>query len=133
MRLPPLPRPLAKKDALRADAVPLVGLLQNDKEFNAPLFQRRYVWSKDQLQRFWRDLDAILDSEDTSTFLGAIVLEDVSSGLAFDPASYWVIDGQQRITTAYLTLCAIANTCKAAGREDFASDWAIKRWPDQIV
>ncbi|MEX2238867.1 MAG: DUF262 domain-containing HNH endonuclease family protein [Dehalococcoidia bacterium] len=114
-------------DKLEAAPITLHDLLEGEKEFRAPVFQRRYVWAKKHLDTLWEDIDAILDGEDARRFLGALVLQDRSSGLAFAPKSYWMVDGQQRITTLYLTLLAIARSAERNGDVELA-DQIVKRY-----
>ena len=108
-------------DRLEAEASNLGDLLDSEKEFWSPLFQRLYVWGKEELDRLWQDIDEIIDGEDSSRFLGAIVFQDRSSHLPFAPRSYWIIDGQQRVTTLYLILCAIAEFAEKNGNTSFAT------------
>ena len=93
---------------LAAGPVTLLQLLQSEREYHSPLFQRQYVWSDSQIAALWKDIDEILDESESSKFLGAIVLETRRAGLAFEPTSYWIIDGQQRLTTLYLILLCVA-------------------------
>jgi hypothetical protein len=88
-----------------------------------PLYQRPYVWGKDdRWVPLWEDITAVLEHQTdpdlagtpSSHFLGAIVLEqqDTAPGQATE---YLVIDGQQRLTTLQLLLAAAANR---AARDD---------------
>src|ERR1700682_3034420 len=106
---------------LEAGAVNLNQLFMGEKRFLAPIFQRWYVWGRDQLDKLWSDLDAVLDGEDTARFLGALVLQDQSSGLAFEPQVYWIVDGQQRLTTLFLLLFAITEEAEALNNQVLAS------------
>jgi len=49
------------------------------------------------------------------------VFDNESASTSNAPGSYWVIDGQQRLTTLYLSLCALALVAREAGDHD-ASD-----------
>ncbi|KAA9130328.1 DUF262 domain-containing protein [Marinihelvus fidelis] len=87
--------------------------LTYDKFFNKqrrvsiPLFQRRYVWSKKNLDQLLDDISAIQDSQDSARFLGTVVA--VSRPGSFgDYEEVEVVDGQQRLTTVYLFLAAIS-------------------------
>ena len=93
---------------LAAGPVTLLLLLQSEREYHSPLFQRQYVWGESQLSVLWKDIDEILEGSESSKFLGAIVLETRRTGLAFEPTSYWIIDGQQRLTTLYSILICVA-------------------------
>jgi uncharacterized protein with ParB-like and HNH nuclease domain len=113
------------KKPLEADPRIPLELFDSEKQLMAPLFQRRYVWQKQQLDQLWEDIDAVLDGEDDARFLGAIVLVDKSSGKSFEPRSYWIIDGQQRITTLYLMLLAIARIAIENGQSELAENTVV--------
>jgi|TARA_B100001971_G_C18211844_1_gene551233 uncharacterized protein with ParB-like and HNH nuclease domain len=44
-----------------------------------PLYQRQYVWDKEQLSDLWDDIDALLDGQAEVRFLGALVLKQIES------------------------------------------------------
>lgn len=82
------------------------------KDFYAvPAFQREYVWQDEQVRTLLEDaFDALFDENgspiDTEYFIGSIVAyreNDV----------FQLIDGQQRVTTLYIALCAIRDTLQA--------------------
>ena len=110
------------RDELKATDANLKGLLEGDKVYQAPLLQRRYVWGRKELDELWDDIDQIMAGIDKSRFLGAVVLQDRSSGLAFEPQTYWIIDGQQRLTTLYVLLLAIAILAEGRRNRRLASD-----------
>lgn len=76
--------------------------------YHAPLFQRRYVWGQREFDQLWGDIEAVADGVVKTRFLGAMVLENVSSGLPGRTAEYLIVDGQQRLTTLFLLLVAVA-------------------------
>lgn len=66
-----------------------------------PLFQRRYVWSKRELTRMFEEIQSVVEHENASRFLGAVIaVRRVTNPSQPDP--YEVVDGQQRLTTLYL-------------------------------
>jgi len=65
-----------------------------------PRFQRPYSWEKDQVAEFWND--SIIDSE-SDYFIGSIVVYKK------DDEVYGIVDGQQRLTTITMILCALRN------------------------
>ncbi|WP_328306854.1 DUF262 domain-containing protein [Actinomycetospora sp. NBC_00405] len=99
--------------------------------YEIPTFQRPYVWNEeDQWQPLWDDVvrvaEAILDADDDETiaqiaphFLGAVVIKNVAVN-AGDIQRFWVIDGQQRLTTLQIVLDAAALVVGELGREDDA-------------
>lgn len=112
---------MARAKALEAGPVTLLEILQSKHEYTSPLFQRRYVWGKKEITKLWEDIDDVLDGQESSRFLGALVLEVKSSGLAFQVDSSWIIDGQQRLTTLYIALLKIAKLALELDRKDVAS------------
>jgi len=68
-----------------------------------PAFQREYVWKERQVGALLKDF--FTDSEASEIFyLGNIIVENESTG---SENHFNVIDGQQRLTTCLLILCAI--------------------------
>lgn len=73
----------------------------SDYFFVVPDYQREYVWkADDQVEQYLQDVDAEVDGQQ-SYFLGSIIVVKNKTG-KFD-----VIDGQQRLTTIVITLCAL--------------------------
>ena len=74
-----------------------------DYFFIVPDYQREYVWKVgDQVEQFLDDIDNEYDSSASvqkSYFIGSIIIVK-------DGVKYHVIDGQQRLTTIVLMLCA---------------------------
>lgn len=80
--------------------------------FLIPRFQRAYSWEGDHVSEFWTD---IIDNMSESYFIGSMVVYETGrSALA-------LVDGQQRLTTITILLCAIREGFKKLGREDFAN------------
>ena len=75
-----------------------------DYFFLVPDYQREYVWkADDQVEQFLTDIDNEYDEnadQQESYFIGSIIIVKNKN-------KYDVIDGQQRLTTITLTLCAI--------------------------
>lgn len=106
---------------LQAGPVTLLQLLKGEREYVSPLFQRQYVWGGKEIGQLWKDVDEILDGAESTRFLGALVLEVKTAGLAFQPDSTWIVDGQQRLTTLYLALLKIAQQADRAGAKELAT------------
>lgn len=66
-----------------------------------PFFQRAYVWNQDN----WEELLNTLSQESSSIFLGAVIFQKREKD-GSRVKSYAVIDGQQRLTTLSILLCA---------------------------
>ena len=79
-----------------------IGKLFNDF-YIVPSYQREYVWEDEHVKDFFEDIhnEFSEDGQSSDYFIGSIIVCEEQHGL------YEVIDGQQRITTAYILLCAI--------------------------
>ncbi|MFZ2642095.1 MAG: DUF262 domain-containing protein [Verrucomicrobiia bacterium] len=73
--------------------------------YSVPDYQREYVWQSEQVEQLLADIYGELNGADPEKapeyFIGSIVVCPGKDGV-FD-----LIDGQQRMTTLFLTLCAI--------------------------
>lgn len=103
-------------------AVSIDEIFNDQLILRSPLFQRHYVWGKDQIDTLWEDIDTILEEAAENKFLGAIVLQEYESGNARNPQAFWIIDGQQRLTTFYLLYLACVYIYSQNGEDDKASD-----------
>ena len=80
--------------------------------YTVPDFQREYVWDQSNVEKLMQDiLDEFYDEdgkliEGPEYFLGSIVACRNKDGI------FQLIDGQQRLTTIYLVLCAARDTIK---------------------
>ena len=80
-------------------------MLSHSSQFSIPPFQRPYSWKKKNFDQLFEDLLAIEAEEEDVHFMGAIILDRRPGGTS-DLTTYEVIDGQQRIATIYITICA---------------------------
>lgn len=80
-----------------------------------PDYQREYVWEGEQVEQLLADINAELASSEPSKapeyFIGSIVVCPGADGV-FD-----LIDGQQRMTTLFVTLCSIRDRLRQLGHE----------------
>ena len=88
-------------------------LLQGVKQYRVPIWQRQYTWRGEQHGQLWRDLlhqyDLLVTGGPPAAsghFLGSFVLAPVSAS-GSGVITLLVIDGQQRLTTLMLLLCAL--------------------------
>jgi hypothetical protein len=86
-----------------------------DYFFLVPDYQREYVWKPDdQVEQFIMDIDNEYDphaKEQKSYFLGSIIVVE-------NKGKYDVIDGQQRLTTIILALCAFRDLLSDSNLDD---------------
>ena len=77
--------------------------------FRIPVYQRKYEWTEEQVNKYFLDIENIaLNDEIEGHFLGTIVF--VKSSFPNMGSDYIIIDGQQRITTTFLFLKAVYNS-----------------------
>jgi hypothetical protein len=70
-----------------------------------PDYQREYVWTDKEVNRLLEDIDEQIDATSTREyFIGTILVSPTDQ-----KNHYEVIDGQQRLTTFFLLLCALKN------------------------
>jgi len=68
-----------------------------------PDYQREYVWTDKEINKLLEDIDNEIDGSSTGEyFIGTILVSPTNQKNHFD-----VIDGQQRLTTFFLILCAL--------------------------
>jgi len=71
--------------------------------YSIPDYQREYVWKEREVSQLLEDISEQLDgSSDAPYFIGMVLVSPKTVSNEFD-----VIDGQQRLTTFFLLLCAI--------------------------
>jgi uncharacterized protein with ParB-like and HNH nuclease domain len=103
---------------MRATKASVWDLFNGAKQYKVPLFQRPYVWSRQQWEQLWADVrdqyTLRFTPEHTSParFLGSIVVvREYEKNLD----KYIIIDGQQRITTISIILAVIRAFAREKG------------------
>lgn len=89
-------------------AVSIQELLQGNATFRVPRFQRNYAWKKDRVDALWSDItenfmlfrDNPDHAPDAEYLLGSVVLVKGNK-----PAEFFIIDGQQRLSTLTMLFC----------------------------
>lgn len=115
-------------NVVNAGAASLLSIFEPKLRLEVPLFQRQYVWDRDQQwaplwedisRKFTEYLEGRMDAP--VHFLGAMVLDQ-----KFTPTTHvvrrQVIDGQQRLTTLQLFLAAFRDFCTDQGCSDLATE-----------
>jgi hypothetical protein len=88
--------------------------------YTVPDFQREYVWERAQVEKLLQDVfDEFYDEDGqllkgSEYFLGSIVVCRAEDG------TFSLIDGQQRMTTIYLILCAVRDLIHETGEDPSA-------------
>lgn len=93
---------------MEADEVKVGKLFDPKQQLRVPSWQRRYSWGRDEWAELWSDIQRIDGEAVRSHFLGSFVLQAWEySGRAAHSHQYWIVDGQQRLTTLTLLLAAV--------------------------
>lgn len=111
----------------------------NEKFFRIPDFQRGYAWEEEQLKDFWEDLELLNENNTHYTGVLSVKPVDKSQVVAYDTwqddiwlldggfKAYYLIDGQQRLTTSIILINEILKKVKS---DEFLmkskNDWVTK-------
>jgi len=86
-----------------------------DVRYVIPKFQREYIWSRENWQAFFDD---IVEGNGEGNFIGSILCVKKELEETKDARELEVVDGQQRMATVSLLLCALHNVIKAQTKMD---------------
>lgn len=112
---------------MKPDKTSVYDLFDRQRRYEVPLYQRQYVWTKDnQWAPLWDDIADkahFVQTREVKSphFLGAIV---TSQRQVFGPElnSWEIIDGQQRLTTLQVVLMAFADVLRGRGETRYERD-----------
>ena len=90
-------------------------LFNQNERLRIPSYQRRYSWEDEHFDDLWNDLNSI--DPEGSHFFGTIVFMS-GTHVAQGTNEIDIVDGQQRITTVSILLCAIRDHLEANYTED---------------
>lgn len=91
-----------------------------------PDYQREYVWSEKEVHQLLEDINEQVDSgTDREYFIGTILVSPTVQGDHFE-----VIDGQQRLTTFFLLLCALKELFKGESQRQTISNLIFTSYDD---
>jgi len=92
---------------MEASPTKVIQYFNGEKQNLIPLFQRAYTWKKENWESLWNDLMVQYDLGESGThFMGAIV-SIPALAVPVGVSKFLIIDGQQRLTTIALLLCAL--------------------------
>lgn len=105
---------------MKASETKFQPIIEGNKQYVIPLFQRPYSWDKAQWSLLWDDLIDLCQNETPRThFIGSIVTMPTHS-VPEGVAKYLLIDGQQRLTTIFILLILLRDKIKEEGDVKFA-------------
>jgi hypothetical protein len=93
-------------------------LFNSQLRYVVPMFQRLYVWQQTpQWETLWEDVSEkanlrLYGGEANAHYLGALIIEGVRPTSPREVKRFLVIDGQQRLTTLQLLLCAFRDLAR---------------------
>ncbi|MBC5797532.1 DUF262 domain-containing protein [Sphaerospermopsis sp. LEGE 00249] len=97
---------------MQASETKLQEIIEGNKQYVVPLFQRAYSWKKFQWEALWNDILELYRSDNRRPhFMGSIVTMPTST-IPEGVSKYSLIDGQQRLTTIFILLCALRDKAK---------------------
>ena len=104
-------------------------LFGNEVQYIIPIFQRHYVWDQEeQWEPLWEDIKIKThqrlsenQGQRSAHFTGAIVIQQKMTNVD-EVRKYEIIDGQQRLTTFQIALCALRDVCKSFQFENIEAD-----------
>ena len=79
----------------------------NKKQYCIPVFQRDYAWTSEQCEKLFEDI-VLAFEKDRLHFCGSFVYAPLPTRKHID--RYIIIDGQQRFTTLYILIKALADS-----------------------
>ncbi len=85
-------------------------------QFVIPVYQRNYYWNPEkETARFLQDLDYLLQNKEESHFMGIITYTENHVGSL--SRQLQIVDGQQRLTTAFIFLLALKKAAQEKGQK----------------
>jgi hypothetical protein len=111
---------------MKADRLPVGRIFDGTERFEAPLFQRPYVWNEeDNWVPLWEAAQTLIRKRAAEQrvrphFLGTIVLDQLKTRTGHIH-SREIVDGQQRLTTFQLMLAAARDLCRDMQQNDYAA------------
>lgn len=90
----------------------IYAILNGNKQFLIPVYQRYYSWDIEQCTRLWNDIVDMQKKAKAGHFVGSIV-NIAEQAMPTGVQKYMIIDGQQRLTTLSLLLIALRDYAEA--------------------
>jgi hypothetical protein len=91
-----------------------LGAILANRRVAVPPYQRLYAWTDTEIDDLFRDLSDAIRKQESEYFLGTIVLTKS------DFSHQMIIDGQQRLTTTSILICAIRDYFSRRGDSERA-------------
>lgn len=92
--------------SIKSDLITLKDIVEKERFYSIPLYQRLYVWGENQITILLEDLERATKTPNNYYFLGGTMIIKNQS-------KYDLIDGQQRFTTLWLLSYELKNELEA--------------------
>lgn len=92
--------------SIKSDLITLKDIVEKERFYSIPLYQRLYVWGENQVITLLEDLERATKTPDNYYFLGGTMI-------IRNQNKYDLIDGQQRFTTLWLLSYELKNELEA--------------------
>lgn len=114
-----------------------VSKIFTERLLRIPDYQRGYAWNEKQLKDYWADLVQLESGK--NHYIGVLTLEDVPNNIvdtwdddqwiikAKNYAPFYVVDGQQRLTTTIILIQAITESIENGVKLNFTTVDDIKK------
>lgn len=97
---------------MNASETKLQQIIEGEKQYVVPLFQRAYSWSDKEWKTLWEDIADLYEQDSPRAhFIGSIVTIPTTS-VPEGVAKYLLIDGQQRLTTIFVLMAVLRDRIK---------------------
>ena len=106
----------------------LSDLLTPDRKFIVPKYQRDYSWEVEQWNDLWDDI-IDLDEKNNYHYMGYLVLKRDAN----NDKEFYIIDGQQRLTTISILILAVIKEFEKIQNKDYQSEGAAKNIYDLYI
>ena len=116
---------------MKATETKLLDFLKKSPQFKIPIYQRTYSWTKPECEQLWNDILQTGKKDNIPAhFIGSIVYikEDLYQVSSQSPLH--VIDGQQRLTTVFLIIEALA---RQIGKTEPLEGFSAKKLRDYYL
>ena len=87
--------------AISCQIISIGELLRASFKLTVPPYQRNYAWEEENYADLWTDILETFNDNGEEYFLGSVVLDNSTA------PNFTLIDGQQRVTTTTILICAL--------------------------
>lgn len=101
--------------AISSQITSIGDLLRSNGRLIIPPYQRNYAWDEENYADLWMDIQETFKGDADEYFLGSVVIDNSTS------PDLTLIDGQQRVTTTTILICALKWHLQAQNENELAN------------